>query len=1209
MHKLIVAALAALCLTACLAPAGEPVTFTIDNPLKLAWPWELTHKDFPAGTFDASRPYVVTMSGARRPAQIEVVKDGNDLVDRVWFIATLGRKSGPVDVTVSEGRIDSPLSLEHKGRFTTLRNAGFSLKLRAFEATGEPVAFRDAPHWLAGLSIGDSGYYGAASLKGSAKVRRSVVRPLTIGPVFCDVEIRYEFADAAVDGNAAALPMIPGKQTHTYKPNEIPTVSVPKVSPHYRVVLRVVMGDPWVEVLERYHFPDGRDQDHGHRIFFGNDAANRRGPRMPVDTAMFVRWFEYDSFGGNTSLQVLPARQRDIQKGRPFANIQPRWTQRGSGAQELLLTSGGKDPNDPNVPCVGVVATFASKWVAPYQSIISGYAAGGDRGWFDFPLTTGRGGGRHYGQRSYAIVAGPRKQFDSTGRINNLIRRHTDWTLVAQMNKYILRWERDPNRAGPHILMSPAKLAKVRKQYKTRADTPATRALRRTRERMEQAAGQSRAIRAELADLQARLKTADSEPAKAELQTKIADAKRQLKRVGRLLRNDDAKLYEFIAEGKAGRAGLPKVDLWIGRRYQDDFLNPTTYTRRVHGWGWPDLYAGGKPIGGALHAAAGYIFSDLDHWPGWHNGWSPGNPNFHTDKYMVALYAGAALLDHPHADRWLAFGLSNFRDDLSRVLLRPDGVGWECPGYSGYSLNLQLKVAKVIANTGFGNPIAANPMTRATGVWHRKLITPRDARLGLRHEAPHGDTHRWTAGLGLGFAKLAAYYADDDPNFAREMMGTWQLLVDSRNGDGWQPTLSQALMEIDTSIEPLEAGRMDWSSQAFYGFGAILRDEFGREGESMCSVKAGPARGHYHNDELAYHFYSGRTPISLDYNCSYHPRADHAVLHNSMSFGREGTVLHNARNRQVPAHEQLYGTARVGAFVRHELADVLVAERTSGGLTMSPIDPHDHEFSRRYPSRKVQPITHRRTLAMVKHPTSDALGDYLVVLDQTNASEPQQLNVHLLARDAKVTGRRVVLDGQLDKDILVHLAAATDPNVSVRSYHYLADERRPGPALYAARPNESTGQWHQRLTKLRAAHEADSLPIEGLDATAGLSAEKWHERIEATDGLALAVPPHWNDRWTWGEYQVWLRIETKPATPVLWVLYAWPKSADMPTIETLRDGLGVRLTAGDEVETVSLTGSADAPGKLMLTRDGETVELLDLSKLPALGEIPQKPLK
>ncbi|MFP4053553.1 MAG: hypothetical protein ACLFV7_06800, partial [Phycisphaerae bacterium] len=647
--------------------------------------------------------------------------------------------------------------------------------------------------------------------------------------------------------------------------------------------------------------------------------------------------------------------------------------------------------------------------------------------------------------------------------------------------------------------------------------------------------------------------------------------------------------------------------LWIGRRYQDDFLNPTSSpTRRIMGVGEADLYSSGKPQGGASFAAMGYIHSDLDQWPGWHNGWNPGNPNFHTDKYMVAVYVAAAMLDHPHAKEWLDFGYANFREDLGKVLLAPDGVGWECPGYSGYSFGLQMKIAKIFLNVGYGNPVAEDPLARKTGIWHRKLLTPVDPRLGFRHEAPHGDTHRWTSGMKSGFGKLAAFYARKDPAFAREMAGTWAMLRSMGYSGGG---VRETLIDMDPSIAPMEPEKMDWSSEAFYGFGAILRSHFGTDRETFCSVKAGPARGHYHNDELAFHYYAGNTPISLDYNCSYHPRADHACLHNSMTFGKEGTVRHNARNTQVPAHEQIYGTARVGAFNTSVHADALVAERTSGRLVMQPIDPKDHEFARGYPSQQVEPITHRRFLVMVKHPEDSKLADYLVVREETNSTVPQQLNVHLLARDAKVDDDRVTLTGQLDKDIVVAIAEAKDAKIEKRSYWYRGDHHG-GPLKYAIRPGESMGKWRSRLHMMMEDHGARHLPLEGDD---GHGDEKaFAKRVLETDGKALIVPPFWKGKWTPGEYQVWLRVQTAAGAPITWVLYPHKRGQEAPTIERIADGKGVRVTLGEESEEIYLaTEPAEGQnGQVTVRRDGQThVILPPFSVGKLLGIIPQAPLK
>ena len=495
-------------------------------------------------------------------------------------------------------------------------------------------------------------------------------------------------------------------------------------------------------------------------------------------------------------------------------------------------------------------------------------------------------------------------------------------------------------------------------------------------------------------------------------------------------------------------------------------MNPTQRTTRsVKNYAMADLFANGRNLGGGWNAALAYISTDLDAWPGWHHGWHPGNPNFHTDKYMGAIYIAAALRDHPHSDQWLQFGYSNYLQDLDKVFRPPHGVGYECPGYAGYSMGIQLKLAKIFYNLGFGNAPVENPAFAGSGRWHRHLLTPYDRRIERRHEAPIGDTHRWDAGLGLGFGKLAVFFKDEDPAFASEMMGIWQLLIDQ--GLGKKDRLRGMLIDVDPSIPAMDPMEMDWSAQTWFGFGSIMRTGFGTDQETFITFKAGPSRGHGHNEELSYHYYSDTTPISLDYNCSYHPAAITPPLHNSMTFGNAGTVRHNGRqseleqargkrdqlrgqsdrteeqeselqdvirriaylesHTEVPLMERLMSTGYIGAFTSGRFADVVCAERVGSGLVNSPVEPHDAEFGRRYPYREVGPTVHRRWLALVKHPESSALADYLVIRDETATSEPQQVNIHLLARQLRsAENGRFDLEGQWDKDILVQVVDATD---------------------------------------------------------------------------------------------------------------------------------------------------------------------------------------
>jgi hypothetical protein len=383
---------------------------------------------------------------------------------------------------------------------------------------------------------------------------------------------------------------------------------------------------------------------------------------------------------------------------------------------------------------------------------------------------------------------------------------------------------------------------------------------------------------------------------------------------------------------------------------------------------------------------------------------------------------------------------------------------------------------------------------------------------------------------------------------------------------------------------------MDWSSEAFEGFGAIMRDGFGTANESFLSFKAGPSRGHYHNDENAYHFYSGGTPISLDYNCSYTPRGDHAALHNSMTFGVASTLTHNGRGTKVPAQEEIGSTAQVRHFATSEVADLVIAERSADSLSLRPIYPRDNEFGRDYPTREVPKITHRRKLVFVKNSDQSPLSDYLVVWDESDSMQRQQLNIHLLAREVELSkdGRTFTATGQFDKDMIVFLAQATEPETKIKSWHY-RDEWMLGPSQYTLRPGESQSAWNSRMEALMKKHQVKTLPLPGWEPTwqdpKSETSQDWQELIKATDGRALMPPPHWRASWMYGEYQKWLRIETKPGTPIGWVLYPFKRGEDPPKFTATSNGIIVELKG--HIDSIHF----DPEDKVRLDRNGKTTLL------------------
>lgn len=1075
----------------------------IHNPFGDQWPLE--HIYFDLAPAEAPGPLTCTIGGVTRPTQAErVTVDGQPRV-RLWTVATLlGKEAkGDVPVTLRPGTAPSALTVRDDGECYAIDNGIFTARIRHYKAgLPGPVALEKLPHPLAGIKVaGQARWDARARFEGPALIRSARTEIVAQGPVHVDLLVTLDGADA--EGTVEAVPLLSGKQSFGFAPNQIPRETIARRTDHYEARLRIVLDDPWIDVAERAHFA----RDPAIRPWgFSQEVIDFGAPDgLPLDTAMWVRWFEWDRFGGNIDLVFAPARQRDAQKGRPFAMLRPIWNQGGGGAQDFFLTSGGEQPADHDAPAIGMFAAYPSKWVGPFAQTMVARAEGGNHGSMRMPLVPADVPGLWYGQRAYGLCAGPRRLFDTTGAMNGMVRRHTDWTLNALINHYQLQWPRDPAQAGPHLMVTRERLAGLQSEY---------------------AAGRL---------------------------PQVAELRRDAK-------GDDAAVLDMIAGQPPQPPRAPDSWLFRERRYQDDFLNPTSRpiramadVRRV------DLLCGGKNVGDAETAALAYIVTDPDYWMGWRQGWMPGNPNFHTDKYAAALYLAGTILDHPHARDWLAYARANFAEDLGRVLTAPDGVGVECPGYSGYALNLLLPMLQAFENLGDGDLAGRYPLLRATGTWHRKLLTPLDSRIGRRHEAPIGDTHRWDSGLGDGFLDLARLFAKASPAYAAGLIATWREL--EAHGVKGARSPAMRLLPDQPALPKTELAALDWSSQAFAGFGAILRTGFGTPRETFLSLKAGPVRGHYHNDEGSFHYYAAGTPVALDYNCSYHPRGDHAALHNAMTFGHEGTVTNNERNQPVPAAEQILSDAKVVSFDSTAQADTVVCERQASSVTMTPLYPADAEFSRDYPTRTVEPITHRRTLKLIKHPAASRLTDYLLVRDDTTSREPQQLNLHLLAREVKVAGDRIDAVGQLGMDMAVFLVRAPAAKIEARSWYY-ADEWIDGLGEYALAANETLAQRDQRLAGRLPGPEWQPTY---RDARKG-ETQPWLDRIAATRGLALVPPAGWRAVWPLGEYQKWLRIETAGGESLIWVLYPYAKGSPPPQFDRV-GAAGVRVTVDGESET------------------------------------------
>ena len=466
---------------------------------------------------------------------------------------------------VSNINTSSDLTVTHTQHYYIIENGIYNFRVRKSMEFDQPTPLNLVPHWCAGMRVAHTeSWDGKAFFTGNSLVQGVTVEVIEQGPVFCDLSVTYHFTSSETHGHIQTLPLMLGKESFRYPiaENGLPSVSLAKQTHYYQAHMRFVVGDPWIEVVERFRLPDDQ-QEHGYQIHWGptNDQVphgligSHPDEHIAIDTAFWVRWFLYDQFGGNVDQQYVPAVPRADQKGRPFARLRPRWNQSGGGAQDFFLTSGGPKPlskrdmertlsktlserkkqlkksrdkehpqnlastnrtnepspltrlNDfqrrfdqlrknkqattedwrtlaqglnidfpnhsdyhPDNPAVGIVATFASKWVNPYQNTLKLLYRKNQRRVY-FPLRAGASNNssdgptssRWYAARSYAINIGPRKHFTW---LNDLVRRHTDWTLTALINKYILHWQRDPAAVAPNITLSREKLPPCGKHFR-----------------------------------------------------------------------------------------------------------------------------------------------------------------------------------------------------------------------------------------------------------------------------------------------------------------------------------------------------------------------------------------------------------------------------------------------------------------------------------------------------------------------------------------------------------------------------------------------------------------------------------------------------------------------------------------------------------------------------------------------------------------------
>lgn len=439
-------------------------------------------------------------------------------------------------------------------------------------------------------------------------------------------------------------------------------------------------------------------------------------------------------------------------------------------------------------------------------------------------------------------------------------------------------------------------------------------------------------------------------------------------------------------EVKSGPSGA-----YLGGYFNQHTFNPTTYPRAVR----RQIPEAG-PIKSRDWAVVAYVYTDPNYWPGPKYKWAIGNPNFHTDMYSIPLRIGLLMPDHPHARRWVQYGIDETRGNLERDSF-PGGAWAESLSYSAFFFHV-VENARLLRDAGAANPFKDWPRFKEVATYLARMHTPVDPRYGSRQKAPIGDT-------GPGhyveeLRKMADVYRGIDDRFAGQL---------ARFPEKWD-------------------GALDLSSREFHGFGAMLRGSaYDERNESFVTVKAGPARNHYQGDELSFTFASLGTPLALDYACHYSPRPWSASMHNRPDM---------AGKRPVAVAERR-------AFAAGPDADVFVADERTWDINEVPMEPHlatkpgwEYPNTRR-PADK--PWTMRRFVMLVKHdPTRSKMADYLVVRDEIESPEPPWWNLHVLGRSIEGDAGRFRFPGQLDVDLAAHVLTPPVGPVEKRQWGWKA---------------------------------------------------------------------------------------------------------------------------------------------------------------------------
>ena len=335
------------------------------------------------------------------------------------------------------------------------------------------------------------------------------------------------------------------------------------------------------------------------------------------------------------------------------------------------------------------------------------------------------------------------------------------------------------------------------------------------------------------------------------------------------------------------------------------------------GWGpgSGNISGGDHPVTALIRAQ---VYLDPDTFGDYWHYYSPENPNFATTWWAPLFREVAKCKGHPQFDKLVEMAKMKLREDLYHSVTLPGGAGQECPGYQAGALDHLYGTAR-FCRDNLGFDLTEDERFKADASFF--LHTSHPMGDGSRRSHPAGDTH--PPGPDV-FAKAK----------------TRGLTVDIAS----------------------------FVTEELPGFGVVFRNRPATSMETYFAFKSGPNRGHFHGDQLSFHYGAfGRMQL-VDHHCSYKPRAGQEHMHNRVAFHTENMPWAN-----------MDGYERVIACKTSAGVDVGMGQVESERLRCAEKFPPE-KWDARLPELIFDvPLKYRRTVVFMKGKDRD----YFVIRDQS----------------------------------------------------------------------------------------------------------------------------------------------------------------------------------------------------------------------------------